>query len=83
MFWGEKKKEEPPPEVQEKVLNSSRELCWKARDEFFACLEKSGEKKSECMTEYEVLGSNCLKSWVTYFEQKRKEDRRNKKLYGI
>ncbi|KAF6218563.1 hypothetical protein HO133_005913 [Letharia lupina] len=58
----------------------SRAHCWRARDDFFACLERNGivdgirEKdraEGACGSEGKGLDRECAASWVTYFKQRR------------
>ncbi|PUU77185.1 cytochrome oxidase c subunit VIb-domain-containing protein [Tuber borchii] len=57
-----------------------RALCWTARDQFFACLDKnnildplknSKESKSFCSSEDASFQKECRGSWVEHFKKRR------------
>ncbi|RPA99501.1 hypothetical protein L873DRAFT_1683932 [Choiromyces venosus 120613-1] len=59
---------------------SQRTLCWAARDQFFACLDKHNildplknakESKSFCGPEKASFEKECKGSWVDYFKKHR------------
>lgn len=63
--------QEPPQEAMQK--KASRQLCWDARDEFFACLDKNNivdaikhdkEARQACGAEVKQFESLCVSSWV-------------------
>lgn len=43
-----------------------RELCYAARDAFFACLTTHNEDASACAQELSGYRATCMKSWVRY-----------------
>ena len=56
----------------------SRAHCWRARDEFFACLERNGivdsirekdQAESVCGVEGKGFGKECAASWVRPLER--------------
>lgn len=66
---------------------SARLACWTARDAYFSCLDihnilsplstsdDSAElAKQKCGKEEEKFERDCVKSWVTYFKQRRVVD---------
>lgn len=74
------------PQPNEMRKKSSRKLCWEARDNYFACLDKhkiendlidSKLAQTHCKTEDDEFEKQCISSWVTYFREKRIND--NKK----
>ncbi|KAM0800854.1 cytochrome oxidase c subunit VIb-domain-containing protein [Usnea florida] len=65
----------------------SRAHCWRARDDFFACLERhgivDGIKDAEaaaraCGAEGKGFERECKGSWVTYFKQRRVMEHKKK-----
>ncbi|KAG0634081.1 cytochrome oxidase c subunit VIb-domain-containing protein, partial [Tuber brumale] len=59
---------------------SQRALCWAARDQFFACLDKHNildplknpkASKSFCGPEDTSFEKECKGSWVEYFKKRR------------
>ncbi|CAL9028210.1 unnamed protein product, partial [Prunus brigantina] len=69
-----------PDEIHTDVLSSSRQACYKARDAFYACLEKESDKKqteiaskgllypAECKASREEFVNHCRASWVKHFD---------------
>ncbi|KAL9399666.1 hypothetical protein Peur_008627 [Populus x canadensis] len=63
------------------VLSQSRQACYKARDAFFACLEKESDKKpteigsvglqypAECKKSRVEFEKNCRPAWVKHFDR--------------
>ena len=52
----------------------NRRACWRARDDFFACLERnnivdsireSGKTEEKCSGEGRALEKECVASWVS------------------
>ncbi|CAN6597835.1 cytochrome c oxidase assembly factor 6 [Trichomonascus vanleenenianus] len=77
LFAGES---ENKPDVTKR---SARKVCWEARDEFFACLDKnniddaikdSTKVTQVCPKEEAKFEADCISSWVEYFKQKRFND---------
>mmetsp|Transcript_1367 Transcript_1367/g.3136 ORF Transcript_1367/g.3136 Transcript_1367/m.3136 type:complete len:97 (-) Transcript_1367:138-428(-) len=66
-WWPFGGKEEP------KMSASSRVTCYDNRDEYFACLEASGDDKSKCSALQKKFQNNCHPAWVKYFEQQREK----------
>ncbi|KAL2929935.1 Cytochrome c oxidase assembly factor 6 [Bienertia sinuspersici] len=68
-------------EVHKDVLASAREACYKARDAFYACLEKESGKNasesasvgllypSECKNSRVHFEKNCRPAWVKHFDR--------------
>jgi len=58
--------------VERRVFTNQRELCWEARDEYFACLDKHGDdNKQACAALHDVFNERCFASWVKHFEARR------------
>ncbi|KAG0472321.1 hypothetical protein HPP92_016867 [Vanilla planifolia] len=67
--------------VMEDVLAKGRESCYKARDAFYACLEKEADKKptelasvgllypGECKKSREEFVKSCRPTWVKHFDR--------------
>lgn len=65
-----------PEKIQTDVLLKAREACYKARDTFYACLDKESNKKPteiasvgllypvECKQSREAFVKHCRASWV-------------------
>ncbi|KAL9645424.1 hypothetical protein ABK040_002622 [Willaertia magna] len=62
------------------MKKEERDACWKAKDELFACLEKSNEDLGQCEMEHRKLKELCPKSWVKRFIGKRKFDREKENI---
>ncbi|EXB53903.1 hypothetical protein L484_002942 [Morus notabilis] len=70
-----------PTEVHTDVLSEARQACYKARDAFYACLEKESVKKpteitpvgllypSECNASRAEYVKLCRSSWVNHFDR--------------
>ncbi|PAV16088.1 hypothetical protein PNOK_0770800 [Pyrrhoderma noxium] len=72
-FWssGDKNTEPKPPDRQD------RQKCWESRDAYFACLDaagfvKPGDEGKSCSAELKKYEGSCAKSWIDYFNQRRK-----------
>lgn len=63
------------PTVSDQGLQSNRKSCYKARDEYFKCLEKEGENKNKCRAELKLFHKECPVSWVQHFLRKRGIDK--------
>ncbi|KAF8526213.1 cytochrome oxidase c subunit VIb-domain-containing protein [Hysterangium stoloniferum] len=55
---------------------SQRQVCWDARDCYYACLDKNsvlkpGEERNVCTKEKKSYEGNCAKSWIAYFDKRR------------
>ncbi|XP_068345234.1 uncharacterized protein [Pyrus communis] len=69
-----------PDEVHTDVLSNARQACYKARDAFYACVEKESDKKqteiaskgllyaAECKASREEFVKHCRTSWVKHFD---------------
>ncbi|KAF9583669.1 hypothetical protein BGW38_008903 [Lunasporangiospora selenospora] len=67
--------------TQENVQHPSRadrQVCWKARDAYYACLNKADvvdpskpEAANICKDLREQYEKGCMKSWVEYFNKRR------------
>ncbi|GLJ48735.1 hypothetical protein SUGI_1027680 [Cryptomeria japonica] len=100
MGWGWTKKESAeqsqPPEdddqIHKDVLLAGRDACYKARDMFYACVEKNVKSKpteiasvgllypAECKrarTEYE---KQCRPTWVKHFDRQYSSKKRVERL---
>eukprot|EP00262_Sarcandra_glabra_P013818 TRINITY_DN3900_c0_g1_i1.p1 TRINITY_DN3900_c0_g1~~TRINITY_DN3900_c0_g1_i1.p1 ORF type:complete len:113 (-),score=4.15 TRINITY_DN3900_c0_g1_i1:29-367(-) len=63
------------------VLSEARNSCYKARDSFYACLEKESNKKAteiasvgllypaECKTSRAEFVKQCRPTWVKHFDR--------------
>ncbi|KAK2985778.1 hypothetical protein RJ640_012596, partial [Escallonia rubra] len=70
-----------PEKVQTDVLFNARQACYKARDEFYACLDKESNKKPteiasvgllypvECKKPRDAYVKNCRPTWVKHFDR--------------
>ncbi|KAJ0965849.1 hypothetical protein J5N97_027000 [Dioscorea zingiberensis] len=68
-------------EVMADVLADGRAACYKARDAFYACLEKEAGKKpteiatvgllypAECKKSRAVFVNSCRPTWVKHFDR--------------
>ncbi|KAL9677377.1 hypothetical protein QQ045_005606 [Rhodiola kirilowii] len=68
-------------EVRTDVLSDARLACYKARDAFYACLEKESSKKpteiatvgllypAECKKTRAAYEKQCRSSWVKHFDR--------------
>ncbi|KAI6185032.1 PRORP domain-containing protein [Aphelenchoides bicaudatus] len=61
------------PDLSERALQSNRKECYKARDEFFKCMEENKEDEKKCR-------DTCPESWVGHFIRKNKYEYYKKKL---
>ncbi|GAM82255.1 hypothetical protein ANO11243_002340 [Dothideomycetidae sp. 11243] len=61
-------------------LRHERDVCWAARDAFFACLDQhsiidsvrnDAEARQKCGAVLERFERDCAASWVTYFKKRR------------
>ncbi|XP_078001302.1 cytochrome c oxidase assembly factor 6 homolog isoform X2 [Glandiceps talaboti] len=48
-----------------------RQKCWNSRDEYFTCLDKNNEDKSQCTDLFKLFENNCPNTWVKYFHKRR------------
>lgn len=59
---------------------SERQLCWAARDAFFACLDANSIEdparcpRATCRSENAVFEQDCSRAWVDYFKKWRVAD---------
>ncbi|KDP38665.1 hypothetical protein JCGZ_04018 [Jatropha curcas] len=79
-------------QIHTDVLYNSRLACYKARDAFYACLEKeSGKKPSEigsvgllypieCKSSRKEFEKNCRASWVKHFDRQYCKNKRTQRL---
>ncbi|KAI7728528.1 hypothetical protein M8C21_001055 [Ambrosia artemisiifolia] len=70
-----------PDEVRTDVLFNARQTCYKARDAFYACLEKESHSKAteiaavgllypvDCKKSRQVYEKVCRRTWVTHFDR--------------
>ncbi|MFS7899182.1 putative cytochrome c oxidase, subunit VIb [Helianthus anomalus] len=71
-----------PDKIHTDLLSDARQTCYKARDAFYACLEKESNIKAneiaavgllypvECKKTREFYEKVCRRTWVTHFERK-------------
>ncbi|PRP80497.1 hypothetical protein PROFUN_11719 [Planoprotostelium fungivorum] len=52
-----------------------RDLCWKARDEYHACLDANEENNALCQDKFKVYETVCTPTWLKHFEAQRKQKR--------
>ncbi|XP_024184658.1 cytochrome c oxidase assembly factor 6 isoform X1 [Rosa chinensis] len=81
-----------PDGVHTDVLSSARQACYKARDAFYACLEKESDKKqteiaskgllypAQCKPARDQFVNNCRASWVKHFDAMHCKNRSLKRL---
>ncbi|KAF9115581.1 hypothetical protein BGX27_007318 [Mortierella sp. AM989] len=57
---------------------AARQNCWKVRDAYYACLDKSNvldasspEAANICVELRKAYHDGCMKSWVEYFNKRR------------
>lgn len=64
---------------------SQRVKCWESRDKFFSCLdridvvdslkaENQSKIKKSCSSELGEFNTDCITSWIHYFQEKRVTD---------
>lgn len=69
--WGAPKAPPPASTPTEAPTREQRAACWRDRDAYFACLDKSGvqivgtEKGDVCKGEKEAYTGSCGRSWVS------------------
>lgn len=50
----------------------ARQKCWSARDNYWNCLDKSGEnEKNPCLELRKLYESSCSSQWIKHFDRKR------------
>ncbi|GMH27295.1 hypothetical protein Nepgr_029138 [Nepenthes gracilis] len=81
-----------PDKVQTDVLSHARQACYKARDAFYACLEKESNKKAteiasvgllypiDCKKSRAEFENNCRPSWVKHFDRQYCANKRVRRL---
>ncbi|KAH7853223.1 hypothetical protein Vadar_000221 [Vaccinium darrowii] len=81
-----------PDKVYTDVLFKARQACYKARDEFYACLEKESNKKPteiatvgllypvECKKFRNQFESQCRTTWVKHFDRQYASKKRLQRL---
>lgn len=80
----------PEPKQDEMRKKSTRQLCWDARDKYFACLDKHDidndiidpkPAQKHCKAEDDVFQQQCISSWVKYFRERRINDiKKNRRI---
>ncbi|CDK27730.1 unnamed protein product [Kuraishia capsulata CBS 1993] len=79
------------PVIPDPPNRSKREKCWESRDLFFSCLDRIDvvnplDKKhdkiiaKECSKENKQYETDCVASWVKYFNQKRPFDIKKERM---
>jgi len=63
----------PEEKINKGVLVEGRKLCYKVRDEYFACVDANNGDASKCKKLKKAFEKGCPASWVTHFERKREE----------
>ena len=43
---------------------AERNVCYSARDAFYACLVRNSDDESKCTQEKSAYNRSCLRSWV-------------------
>jgi cytochrome c oxidase assembly factor 6 len=51
---------------------TTRELCWRARDEFFQCLDREVDASVQCKELRDAFTKACPRTWVKYWEDRKK-----------
>ncbi|KAK7329950.1 hypothetical protein VNO77_24133 [Canavalia gladiata] len=81
-----------PDKIHADVLTKAREACYKARDAFYACLEKESDKKPteiasvgllypvECKQCRDHYVKQCRSSWVKHFDRQYCQNKRVQRL---
>ncbi|KAL6221562.1 hypothetical protein ACLB2K_004958 [Fragaria x ananassa] len=81
-----------PDGVHTDVFSASRQACYKARDAFYACLEKESDKKqteigskgllypAQCKPARDQFVNNLRASWVKHFDALHCKSRSLKRL---
>jgi len=65
------------PEESSLSNREKRRKCWETRDAYFACLDRVGVVKAgeegvhACSKDKKQYETNCAKSWIEYFNQRR------------
>lgn len=78
------------PQVKEPPKRSSREKCWEARDQYFACLDEikvanpldpaNSSVLKKCDPQDKQFNKDCVSSWVKYFKEKRPFDIKKERM---
>ncbi|KAJ1970837.1 hypothetical protein H4R35_005626 [Dimargaris xerosporica] len=60
------------------LTRAERKVCWKARDDLFACLDKQQKSTddlhhipTECAQVFKVYEGQCPPAWTDYFVKRR------------
>uniref|UniRef100_A0A2N9G0N2 Cytochrome c oxidase assembly factor 6 n=1 Tax=Fagus sylvatica TaxID=28930 RepID=A0A2N9G0N2_FAGSY len=81
-----------PDKVHSDVLSEARQACHKARDAFYACLDKESNKKPteiasvgllyplECKASRTNFVKHCRPSWVNHFDRQYCKNKRLNRL---
>ncbi|KAK9275621.1 hypothetical protein L1049_022888 [Liquidambar formosana] len=81
-----------PDKIHADVLSDARQACYKARDAFYACLEKESNKKqteiasvgllypAECKQSRAEFVKHCRPSWVKHFDRQHCAKKRVQRL---
>uniref|UniRef100_A0A2P2JNG6 Uncharacterized protein MANES_06G037000 n=1 Tax=Rhizophora mucronata TaxID=61149 RepID=A0A2P2JNG6_RHIMU len=81
-----------PDQVHTDVLLKARQACYKARDAFYACLDKESGKKPteigtvgllypvECKRFRDEYEKNCRTTWVKHFDRQYCKNKRVHRL---
>ena len=66
------------------MKKAEREICWKAKDNFWACLRKNNEDEktiAKCSDMRKEYTEACPPTWVTHFDRKFHYENYKAKLY--
>ena len=56
------------PKGRPLLKSEERKRCWAARDAYFACFDKKGQRKEFCEESYAQFEKDCPKKWMEHFE---------------
>jgi cytochrome c oxidase assembly factor 6 len=66
--------------VDVRVMASSRDKCWHAKDAYFECVDTVETQRelsvaSSCREQRRAMETHCMASWIRHFEQRREFER--------
>lgn len=59
-----------PPAFEEPPTKAERQLCYNARDKYWACLDKNVQDEIICKEFRKLYTSACSSRWVDHFDKK-------------
>ena len=62
--------ETPAPKKEKFLKKAERTVCYGARDQLWACLDKEGGDQQVCAQFKQMFTKSCPPSWVTHFTRK-------------